>query len=680
MEFTPKLIKRIIEKRHGETVSAEEWNELLNLLINQGDHNAEFLKQIADSNSTTEEVIQMINEAVFDTGNADMCKTKYDKNHNDIVDLAEEVVDDSIKTIHLKDGAVTNAKLSDTINARLDYLYNNVTRLLILIGAQSEIEGSEDLVLFGVDGLLKTSYGALEEKTNILTLADKINVGDSSVKYNSDVELVVGKTYTLSDFNKAIKVKVNNCTTSEVKKSTTNIIFNHGDMTDAVGTAYFVPIQDNVYLLHLYSGFEYCFLYLIKLIDETSVQILATNSQTSSASWYTEHIEKIGNRSLDIITYGNTKIVTQYVVSTATSSSIRNSTRNGDDYSVISDYNCCALDVNGGLTYLQFNTDTQYANLIGSNGTTIVAQVGHDSSSGKRALFRPLTGKYGYLRVYDKNATVKYTYYIINLLERSAATLTSSAGLSYTIASGGAEVKPTPDGDHFIYQGTMYHVGLGGVTTAVKTINNIPSDFRFASENVIISGTKVYKIVDTECILVADCSTSVIGELPSYALKGIGVNADATEGLVIYSGTADKTGSVINKLTINSASVEFTEPVADTLTAPIRITREQDGIVPAGQTKHIYIVPETKGNTFDSLDLIVNINRPLTENELLTVEVTANGTTTTIEPLENSGEMTKYYEYTLDPATADIEIVITAKATNSELQVTQVLGGVDNAI
>lgn len=679
MEFTPKLIKRIIEKRHGETVSAEEWNELLNLLINQGDHNSEFLKQIADSNSTTEEVIQMINEAVFDTGNADMCKTKYDKNHNDIVDLAESVIDEAIDTVHIKNGAVTSVKLSDAINTRLDYLYTNVTRLLILIGAQSEIEGSEDLVLFGVDGLLKTSYGALEEKTNILTLADKVNVGDTSVKYNSDVELVTGRTYTLADFNKAIKVKVSNCTTSEVKKSTTNIIFNHGDMTDAVGTAYFVPIQDNVYLLHLYSGFEYCFLYLIKLIDETSVQILSTISQTSSASWYTEHIEKIGNRSLDIITYGNTRIYTQFVVSTATSSVVKASTANGDDYSCISDYNCAALDINGGLTYIRFSSDDNAAHLIGRNGTTIKSSVGVDQSKGDRGVFRPLTGKYGYLRIYHKTNST-YEYYIVNLLEASIATLTSSAGLSYTLCKNTTEVIPTPDGAHFMYQGTMYHVGVGGVTTAVKTINNIPSDFRFASENVIISGTKVYKIVDTECILVADCSTSVIGELPSYALKGIGVNADATEGLVIYSGTADKTGSVINKLTINSASVEFTEPVADTLTAPIRITREQDGIVPAGQTKHIYIVPETKGNTFDSLDLIININRPLTENELLTVEVTANGTTTIIEPLENSGEMTKYYEHTLDPATADIEIVITAKAENTELQVTQILGGVDNAI
>ena len=51
-----------------------------------------------------------------------------------------------IKTDKIVDEAVTQEKLSPSLNNRLDYLYSNLSKILIQNGAQGEIEGSEDLL------------------------------------------------------------------------------------------------------------------------------------------------------------------------------------------------------------------------------------------------------------------------------------------------------------------------------------------------------------------------------------------------------------------------------------------------------------------------------------------------------------------------------------------------------
>lgn len=43
-EYLPRLIAQTIAKRPHDTVTFEEWNSILNLLINQGDYNSESLQ------------------------------------------------------------------------------------------------------------------------------------------------------------------------------------------------------------------------------------------------------------------------------------------------------------------------------------------------------------------------------------------------------------------------------------------------------------------------------------------------------------------------------------------------------------------------------------------------------------------------------------------------------------
>ena len=71
----------------------------------------------------------------------------------------------TITTEKIVNNAVTQEKLSESLNNRLDYLYSNLSKILIQNGAQGEIEGSEDLLLFGLNGELEEVYNLKEEKT-----------------------------------------------------------------------------------------------------------------------------------------------------------------------------------------------------------------------------------------------------------------------------------------------------------------------------------------------------------------------------------------------------------------------------------------------------------------------------------------------------------------------------------
>ena len=53
MEWIPRYIKQTSAKRPGQVISAEDWNELFNLVIGQGDYTAEgLLKAITDFNTS----------------------------------------------------------------------------------------------------------------------------------------------------------------------------------------------------------------------------------------------------------------------------------------------------------------------------------------------------------------------------------------------------------------------------------------------------------------------------------------------------------------------------------------------------------------------------------------------------------------------------------------------------
>ena len=125
MEFIPKYIKRVEDRRSSEKIKNVDWNELFNLLISQGDHNTEALVNLVSelgTHSNTEEVQQMINNKILEIGSADMTKAEYDTNHDGIVNLADSVVDNSIKTNHIDDGNITTNKLEDALQHKIDYM------------------------------------------------------------------------------------------------------------------------------------------------------------------------------------------------------------------------------------------------------------------------------------------------------------------------------------------------------------------------------------------------------------------------------------------------------------------------------------------------------------------------------------------------------------------------------
>lgn len=48
MAWIPKYIRQVLSKRPGQIISSEQWNELFNLLIGQGDYNSELLATMVD--------------------------------------------------------------------------------------------------------------------------------------------------------------------------------------------------------------------------------------------------------------------------------------------------------------------------------------------------------------------------------------------------------------------------------------------------------------------------------------------------------------------------------------------------------------------------------------------------------------------------------------------------------
>ena len=107
-DFLPKFIKRIIADKPRFTVTHEYWNELFNLLIDQGDHGQEAIQEITRQLSTNvllkdNEVpweplndyqpatVKFVTDRIEFMGGGDMMKASYDINEDGVVDDSERL-------------------------------------------------------------------------------------------------------------------------------------------------------------------------------------------------------------------------------------------------------------------------------------------------------------------------------------------------------------------------------------------------------------------------------------------------------------------------------------------------------------------------------------------------------------------------------------------------------------
>ena len=215
MEFIPKYIKQILDWRDSEKITAQQYNAILNLLVEQGDNNTEFLTNIANAVSTTEEVKKLIDQKIVEISSADMAQAVYDVNNNGIVDYAEQTLDNAVLTKHIKNGNVTEVKLSKALQDKLTYLSNKISQILIMFGVDSEISGSEGLLTFGWDGALNSGY-RVDTTYNIedvvcsgnIASGTKVVESEAPTIWNANKEVVVqgtNRTYTnkISSITKA---------------------------------------------------------------------------------------------------------------------------------------------------------------------------------------------------------------------------------------------------------------------------------------------------------------------------------------------------------------------------------------------------------------------------------------------------------------------------------------------
>lgn len=107
-DFLPKFIKRIIADKPRFTVTHEYWNELFNLLINQGDHGQEAIQAIMQQLTTNvlfkdneipweplndyqPATVKFVTDRIEFMGGGDMVKASYDRNGDGVVDDSERL-------------------------------------------------------------------------------------------------------------------------------------------------------------------------------------------------------------------------------------------------------------------------------------------------------------------------------------------------------------------------------------------------------------------------------------------------------------------------------------------------------------------------------------------------------------------------------------------------------------
>lgn len=685
MEFIPKYIRQTMAKRSKETVTAEEWNAILNLLIQQGDHNSEFLKTVAESSSTTEEIIQMINEAVFNTGTADMAKFIYDKDGNGIVDLAEGVLENSIKTENIQENAVTQSKLSEALNGKLNYLYSSVSKLLIRLGAQAEIEGSEDLILFGLDGNLEVPYNAAHETLSIL-LSDTVLPAETTVlnhwEINLSEQIQENQYYTLT-----------NPENTQIHESTMTNIVNaqatYGSVIQSVGsvsgskqsyTEGLEHLEGNLYVANTEDGVgNYSFIVLEHNPETNTFSVVNTKTIGGNSNYdWDSQLHKMGNYVFGRKSRDNSSGTRNYnTVLKITKDGITELGQfNNWDPSIL-------VGREGGYCYYIENEDDSSAGVSSAvtvlfNGSTIYTC----SDKYHRVYdFKQISGKYGYFYVEHWKDDTLIGDYIINLITGNLTTLTTTQAAQFKKKS----FYPDKDGYH-TYFGNGKYILEDNLT--FRLIESYPYEITIGDidHGYYLDGNTLYKLTPSEKKKIYDINQgAIVSGTTTYSPSFKTFNPETLTAATLYSVNIKGITPGLTGTVFVPGTVDLVTPLLNEMSTPCYITRQQECNIAPGAIKQIHLKPETKDNTYTRLEIILNLDRALTENETIKVEYVSviEGVITKAEmnPIESSVTTTKYYDWTFETPVSDIDVLITIdNKSDTALQITQVLGGVDNEV
>lgn len=697
MEFIPKYIKRTEEKRASEVITNDDWNTLFNLVINQGDWNTKALVDLCEElklYSNTAEIIEMINEKVKEINSADMLKADYDTNSDGIVNKADTVVDGGIKTSSIQDGAITEVKLENVLKSRINYCYSKVGLLLVLVSAQNEITGSENLNVFGLDGVLETGYGIEIENTALLLNTEGYYTGAFNIKHYSQTatqQLTTVKKYTLTNNSDLDIVKLTEIIDANFSGDQTNskivtIPQYIGGSTnirrDEKYHGYIVHVRDNYYYLILPSDYERtkqdtlheCLLVYIVTFDGNAISIGSPVAVTCVEMenimllgdylfvQSDDNLQSIGESQIDIFNLAGEHKSLIYYNDSDEKNAYFTYASNGNVY---------------WSNYWRDDRETELCKYTFSSGSQSRLLTLEDVSATSAVTVSPITGRWGTVRTKDSEGV--YTYYILDM-HSGALTKIEQNSTTYNDVYTSHDCVRDTDGVHFYRQGNKYRIDESGmVRILVNTIkngtiiNDVDSESGWVHNNMFILGEQVYSIINNTV-------------LPIYAVKRVnswsgqrsasmGVK-NLNTGLYLEDVTGDSYSWKIVPYTYTEGSITLETALDKDMLGELYIKRQQSCTINSNEIKHIYLKP-TVTNTFNALNLIVYLSREIHNDDSLIVTVN----NTILTPLEASTSTTKYYELALGEATSDFEVIITAKAgATGQLQLTQILGGVDNAV
>ena len=679
MNYIPKYIKRVIDKRQAEKVTNTEWNELFNLLINQGDYNTEAIETLAKGISdclTKGQVDELISERVLEVGAADMIQAVYDTDSNGIVDKAESVVTGGVNTEALANGSVTIDKLESNLINKLNYSNSNIGAIMVQLNSKDQISGTEGMVLFGLDGTLETGSNIAVNK-----VAEQINTegytqGTFTLSHNiQNATSLLNTTdnYTLTNYYKYFKTKLSSVTNAVLSENYTSTTLNiSSSSVNALGEGgQIVFMGNNVYLGYITDTFrrnkkDFPCIGIFKITwDGTNISKTQIHAE-GFRSIKTMH--KMGNYIFcsgdNYDTSGNHNFETLIAVVNP-NGSWSDACIDLESYRLVDKVYCS----DGGVLTVERNLESRTYYLTKKNFNTAQQGGAHketdfaSSEKGTISIEHQYSGKWVTVGIYN-DTTAQKEYFLMN----------THTGTKYPEPSwvGFEPDALDSDGIHFYYAGKKYRVDdTSRELVVVATISNYNlktfyKNKQTISEGCYNKGNEVWAIENNRC--------TYLYSLPNVDTNAYNELAVDNQSKGVYL-SFESTGVVVKPFTFTKGTITIPTANNESIPGPLTITRDQSCVIPAGQTKDIYLKVKTNNTTFTLANLICYFNRALTTSDSITV--TFNDTALT--PLSKSTDTIKYYSHTYT-ATSNIEILVRVKAGATALQVTQFLGGVDNGV
>lgn len=697
MEFIPKYIKRTEDKRASEVITNEDWNQLFNLIINQGDWNTKALVDLCkelELYSNTAQIIEMINEKVKEIGSADMTQQDYDTNSDGIVNKADTVVDGGIQTSSIQDGAITEIKLENIIKSKLNYCYSKVGLLLILVSAQNEITGSENLDVFGLDGTLETGYNIESETTNLLLNPVGYYTGSFTINhYAQDASslLKTNKKYTLTNNSDLANVKLTQIVNAAFTTNNTNskiitlpqyLSGSTNYRRDELRHGYVVHIQNNFYYVVITADYERtksdtfheCIFVYPTTFDGNTVSV-GTPIELSLSSF--DSIYAIGEYMFIMATEDYQKDGQSDIYIFDSNGNYKSFWYYNDSEEKNTDFNFAS---NGNVywsSYWREDDEVSLYKYTFATGQQTELLTMEDVTSTSAVSISTITGRWGTVRTKDWDGV--YEYYILDLHSGALTKIEKNSDVYNNVYLENGSVRDI-DGMHYYKNGNKYRIDESGtVSVYVDTIkngniiNNLRSYEDWIHNNMFIDNEQVYSIINKNCLPVYP--TKRVNSWSSGRSASMGIKS-LTEGLCLETVEGDIYSLRLVPYSFTEGSITLETALDKNMLGELYIKRQHECTILTGQTKQIYLKPTLK-NTFNAVNLIVYLSRELKADDTLTIDINGN----ILTPLAASTSTTKYYELALGTATSDFEVVVTMKAgSTGTMHLTQILGGVDNAV